>query len=136
MTKIFSLIVGMIILSPCYAHQMGLEIKLSKIKEALKPYSRSIASNKIIISPNPFAADLELQLSRLESGDKDIESISVDFYMDEQPHKVECDFLTGEYGRKKAIYFTIYKNCQLTNLENYKSKEIKLSPQFWNDWKY
>lgn len=120
-----------------FAHNMSEETKKNKIQSALFNFSNKITHNDIQISAAPLAADFELQYSRFfESGDKTLEDFEVEFENEDSRFKIQCDFLSGEYGRKKAIYFIVYRNCSLLDLESYKEKEIKLNTQFWNDWKY
>jgi hypothetical protein len=116
---------------------MSETLKKDKIQEALASHAKNITHNNIEISSAPLTADYELQYSRFfEAGDKVIEDFTLEVDIKDIPHRVTCDFLSGEYGKEKAVYFIVYKNCNLLNLESFKEKEIKLKTQLWDDWKY
>ena len=135
--KIFiALVVGLLSIN-IHAHNMSEDLKKDKIQEALADLSKKVTHNKIHISSAPLTPDFELQYSKFfESGDKELEDFQAEVSINNIPHEITCNFLSGEYGEYKAVYFIVYKNCISVNLENYKEKEISLKTQFWDDWRY
>lgn len=118
------------------AHNMAEELKKDKIIEAVAHITEDVTHFDINITANPLKLDLDLQLARFDSGDKDIDKVVVSTVINGTDYQIDCDLLSGEYGDAKAIYFLIYRNCVLLNLNDFKAKDIKLSAQFWDDWKY
>jgi len=118
------------------AHNMSEETKKTKILTALHDYSTQIGFYDIDISSSPFKLDLDLQLARLDDGDKDIGDFIAKLNYKGEEHRIECDILTGEYGATKAIYFMIFRNCTLKNLNSYLTVNIDLNAKPWTDWKY
>lgn len=119
-----------------FAHNMPETIKKDKIIEAMAHLTKNITPYDIHIEASPLTLDLDFQLSRFESGDKDIDSFTLTTTIDEEDYILKCDLLSGEYGRERAIYFLIYKNCSLQNLKTEQSTSISITTQSWDDWKY
>lgn len=136
MKMLWILFIG-ILANMAYAHNMSESTKKDKIIDALSNLSKNIKHSDIQISPAPLTPDFELQYSRFfESGDKTLEDFAVEYEQDSERYEISCDFLAGEYGRAKAVYFIVYRNCIQIDLNSYQEREIKLNTQFWNDWKY
>ena len=115
---------------------MSDDLKKEKIQEALSALSHDIGYYDIKISAAPFALEYDLQMARFEEGDKDIDKFTVLLDIGDVPHQVNCNFLSGESGEHKAIYFIVYKSCELINFDTYKTTTFEPPTQFWNDWKY
>ena len=118
------------------AHNMSDDLKKAKIMEAVSHITKNVTHYDISISSNIASLDLKLHSSRFDSGDQDIDKIIVTSQIGATYYQIDCDLISGEYGDDRPIYFLVYKNCTLINLDNFKIKSIKLSKQAWNDWRY
>lgn len=115
------------------AHNMSESLKKKQILNAIASYGSKVKFSDVTIEANPFSLDIELQLTRFQDGDKDIDHFKVKL---SEKEYLECDLLSGEYGESKALYFLVYKNCEKVNEKNYKRSPATLDSQSWNDWRY
>lgn len=134
--RILVILIMSVVCQGTLAHNMTTELKKDKIIEALDEFTQNINHHDITITANPLSLDYSLQMSRLDSGDKDIDKVLVSSIINGEKHRISCDMLSGEYGDARATYFIIYENCELINLDSFKVKSIELSPQTWDDWRY
>ena len=121
------------------AHNMSDTIKKAKIKRALAGVTQVNSKVKIDFEFSEYTLSLSALDVFANSGDQDIEEFRAKFSKGGEDHELNCDMVSGEYlvrQRSIAQYYIVYKNCTLTNLETYKRKDVSLSKQIWEDWKY
>lgn len=136
MRVIIILITLLSLSSKGFTHNMPESIKKDKIIEAVSFVTKNITHYDIYIESTPLTLDFDFQLSRLEDGDKDIDSFYSVTQIDGEEFQLTCDLLSGEYGRERATYFLIYKNCKLKNLRTQKVTLLQFPAQSWDDWRY